>query len=565
MKKKIIVTIIAFITICKITFCQINEPNKSHGHYVYHNTVLAINNSFIIDPERRFGMPSVQFPFKQEKLLITGADLKISITELNEEDSMHSYFWLSFYVKDTVAVDSSLFKLQNLQLRIIENNKIKDDWNDVLNYPSFLDSSISLKNDPNIYKKSYWVFNDSIKVNDSVEIEFKDKNNLQPLSKYTFKRIVLPVTPFLAMMWQDSSKAESVAAFIQTAIAKKDKELKRINTFYAEWPANYGAANGNEKYFPSSKLAFYFRKLDANFPDSSLEYQLSGSENIDTSWRKSGHLIIISKLESNSKYVLSVRYIDYPENVWKKRFYVPPNWYQTNTFYLMVGFAAALLVMFFLFLLYRQRLKKEKERKAKLNLELRSIRSQLNPHFVFNALSSIQGLINTNEINKANQYLSDFSNLLRESLKSSDKDFVPLESETQMIESYLKLEQLRFGFNYKINIEPTINTSEIQVPSLFIQPLIENAVKHGIAGMRENGQVLIDFFRKDKTMYIQIKDNGKGFDSQPIKVGYGLKLTRERIHLLNQTHKEEFITMEIKSDKESGSTLLLSFKNYLEK
>ncbi|MEO7046560.1 MAG: histidine kinase, partial [Ferruginibacter sp.] len=319
----------------------------------------------------------------------------------------------------------------------------------------------------------------------------------------------------------------------------------------------------NERYFPSSKLAFYFRKPNANFPDSSLEYRLTGGEAIDTAWRESGHMIIIPKLESNHHYVLSVRYINYPAIVWKKTFYVLPEWYQKNGFYMLAGFGIALLLVFFLFLLYRQRLKNEKERKAKLNLELRSIRSQLNPHFVFNALGSIQGLINTNEINKANQYLSEFSNLLRDSLKSSDKDFVPLESELQMIESYLKLEQLRFGFEYKINVDDSINTSEIQIPSLLIQPLIENAVKHGIAGMREKGKIAIDFFRKDKTMYIQINDNGKGFNLSGEHTGYGLKLTRDRIHLLNQTHKEEFITMDIKSEKEKGSNLLLSFKNYV--
>jgi len=229
------------------------------------------------------------------------------------------------------------------------------------------------------------VFNDSLKAGDSVEIEFRNKNNLQALSTYVIKRIGSPIAPFLAMMIHDSSKSESPAAFIQKTIAEKEKEMKSINLFYTDWPAPFGEDNNNERYFPSSKLAFYFRKPNANFPDSSLEYKLTGGEYEDTLWHKSGHLIIIPQLESNNHYVLSVRYINYPEIVWKKPFYVGPKWYQTNSFYLMAGFAAALLVMFFLFLIYRQRLKKERERKAKLQLELRSIRSQLNPHFVFNA------------------------------------------------------------------------------------------------------------------------------------------------------------------------------------
>ena len=89
-------------------------------------------------------------------------------------------------------------------------------------------------------------------------------------------------------------------------------------------------------------------------------------------------------------------------------------------------------------------------------------------------------------------------------------------------------------------------------------------MKHGIAGMRENGKISIDFFEKDKTMHIQINDNGKGFDAIQAQNGYGLKLTRDRIHLLNQTHKEELIALDIKSEKGKGSKLLLSFKNYLE-
>ncbi|MEO8821751.1 MAG: histidine kinase, partial [Ginsengibacter sp.] len=434
MKKEIIIVTIVLVAICKISFAQINEPHKSHGEYIYHNTMFSVNNNFIIDADRKITGINIQYPFKPEHILVTGAELKISVTELHKEDSMYSNFSAILLIRDNAVKDTGLFQLKNLQLRIKENNKIINDWNDVFTYPSFMDSSIALKDNVNHFKKSYRVFNDSLNVNDSILIEFRNKNNSQLLTSYSLKRIESPIAPFLAEMFHDSSTKESTAEFIQKAIAEKDKQMKSINTFYADWPAPFGEGNSNERYFPSSKLAFYFRKPNASFPDSSLEYRLTGGEAIDTAWRKSGHLVIIPKLESNHHYVLSVRYINYPEIVWKKTFYVEPEWYQKNAFYMLAGFAIALLLLFFLFLIYRQRLKKEKERKAKLNLELRSIRSQLNPHFVFNALGSIQGLINTNEINKANQYLSEFSNLLRDSLKSSDKDFVPLESELQMIE-----------------------------------------------------------------------------------------------------------------------------------
>ena len=360
MKREIIIIAIILTAVCKISFGQINEPNTLHAHYIYHNTIFDINNNFISDPGRKFSPVFIRFPFKAEHLLLTGAELKISITEINKNDSLQYGNTVSPIVMDTVTADSNLLQLKNLQLRVTKNNKIINDWNNVLNYPSFLDSSIALKDNHNHFKKSYQVFNDSLNANDSIEIEFRSKSNLQPLSSYSLKRIESPIAPFLAEMLHDSSTTESTAAFIQTAIAENDKKMKIINTFYADWPAPFGEGNNNERYFPSSKLAFYFRKPNANFPDSSLEYRLTGGEAIDTAWRKRGHMIIIPKLESNHHYVLSVRYINYPVIVWKKTFYVPPEWYQKNGFYMLAGFGIALLLLFFLFLLYRLRLKKEK-------------------------------------------------------------------------------------------------------------------------------------------------------------------------------------------------------------
>jgi len=277
MKKETIIITIVLIAISKISFGQVNEPNKSHGHYIYHNTIFAINNSFISDADRNISGLNIQYPFKPEHLLITGAELKISIAQLNDQDSIYGRYFMSLLIRDTAAADSNLFKLNNLQLRVTENNKIINDWNDVLNYPAFLDSSIALKNNPAHFKKSYRVFNDSLNVNDSLQIEFRNKNNLQSLTSYSLKRIESPIAPFLAMMLHDSSTTESAAAFIQKAIALKDKEMKRINTFYADWPAPFGEGNNNERYFLSSKLAFYFRNpmpifqillLNTNLPEA---------------------------------------------------------------------------------------------------------------------------------------------------------------------------------------------------------------------------------------------------------------------------------------------------------
>ena len=136
--------------------------------------------------------------------------------------------------------------------------------------------------------------------------------------------------------------------------------------------------------------------------------------------------------------------------------------------------------------------------KEKLEVSLQSIRSQLNPHFIFNALNSIQALINKNDTDVANKYLSDFSSLLRESLQYNDRVYIPLDIEKQMLDTYLRLEQLRFQFAYSISCSNE-NLANTEIPSLLIQPLVENAVKHGISGLHEKGKIEIVFVLMVKT------------------------------------------------------------------
>jgi LytS/YehU family sensor histidine kinase len=187
----------------------------------------------------------------------------------------------------------------------------------------------------------------------------------------------------------------------------------------------------------------------------------------------------------------------------------------------------------------------------------------LNPHFIFNALNSIQGLINKNELTSANLYLTEFSSLLRESLKNNDKELIPLNIELKTLETYIKLEQLRFYFNYSFQIDPNINTNTIDVPALLLQPLIENAIKHGISSLDKNGFISISIHQKEKNLVIEISDNGKGFVSSNKTNGFGLKLTNERIQLLNQSYKEQPIKMLIDSDASKGTVIHLVFENWL--
>lgn len=213
-----------------------------------------------------------------------------------------------------------------------------------------------------------------------------------------------------------------------------------------------------------------------------------------------------------------------------------------------------------LFANWGNRLKKAREESQKLNLELQSIQSQLNPHFVFNALGSIQSLINRNEIESANNYLTDFSKLLRKSLNNNGKEMIPLSEELYVLDSYVKLEKLRFNFTYQLYIDDNLQVAQVEIPSLLIQPLVENAIKHGISALGEEGILSVSFSGQGNNLVVEIRDNGTGFNTMDKTQGKGLELTKERIKLLNR--QKYHITMDLQSTKGVGTTVTLLFKHF---
>ena len=361
----------------------------------------------------------------------------------------------------------------------------------------------------------------------------------------------------------DSSTKKSAIQFIQERIASKKYVLDRIDDFYEYWPENYGRGAANEQCFESSKIALYFRRYNKSFSDSSLEYQLTDASRTDTSWHRTGHMILITQFQPNQQYTLLVRYHDFPQNILKSTFTVMPRWYQTTRYRIIFGSIVAVILILIIIVFYKRKIKLEKEKRIRMALEIKSIRSQLNPHFIFNALSSIQGLINKNDIHGANHYLTEFSNLLRETLKNNDKELVPLQTELKILETYLKLEQLRFHFQYEIIIDEKIDKNSVEIPALLLQPLIENAVKHGISTLHGNGGIKIHFYPDQQNLQIMFWDNGIGFTEDITGNGLGLKLTKDRIALLNQSFRKQPIEFSIESKQNAGTTVHLRFVNWL--
>jgi len=227
---------------------------------------------------------------------------------------------------------------------------------------------------------------------------------------------------------------------------------------------------------------------------------------------------------------------------------------------------AALTGVAILFLLYRRqsraRLQRTQRDKEMVGLKLRSIRAQLNPHFMFNALTSIQNLINKNNISSANYYLSKFAGLTRQVLDSSNEEMLSLEDELQVLDDYLQMEQLRFNFKYTITADEQLDAANIEIPAMLLQPFVENAIKHGIATLGNEGEIKVTAAKQQSDLVLTVADNGVGFTPNGKAAGYGIKLSEDRVALLNQNYPGQNITLHIEA-QQPGTRVVIRLNNWI--
>ncbi|WP_066631614.1 sensor histidine kinase [Labilibacter marinus] len=244
----------------------------------------------------------------------------------------------------------------------------------------------------------------------------------------------------------------------------------------------------------------------------------------------------ISEYEKTKYYIKEIENLKEYMNLWEeKNNYSSFDW---RTFYWIISSTLVLLMLIIMTFLYRQkRIKKlANEKKERLQLELKSIRSQLNPHFIFNSMNSIQHLVADGKNKDASKYLSEFSSLMRQVLMNAEKQLIPLEEELSAIKKYLELETLRFGFNYKLNISDELDIFNIEVPSLFLQPFVENAVIHGISGLMDQGSIIITLNKQGQHLVCQIEDNGAGYlANNENSNGHGISLSRKRFAMIKDS------------------------------
>ncbi|CAL2093499.1 sensor histidine kinase [Tenacibaculum sp. 190524A05c] len=179
------------------------------------------------------------------------------------------------------------------------------------------------------------------------------------------------------------------------------------------------------------------------------------------------------------------------------------------------------------------------------SLRFKLLKSQLNPHFMFNSLNSIQNLVLKENKHEAYEYLTKFSSFLRENLKMSKDSFISLEDEIQLLNQYLELEKLRFGNDFQYEIEEVLDKENIKIPSMIIQPFVENAIKHGLLHKKTGIKKVTVKFMLDEILECTIIDNGIGIKASreinelnDLKSNSdSIKLIEERLTLLKDYYK----------------------------
>ena len=223
---------------------------------------------------------------------------------------------------------------------------------------------------------------------------------------------------------------------------------------------------------------------------------------------------------------------------------------------------------FIVFIFYRAKREsyfKQKEAEFNLNkseLELKALRTQINPHFIFNCLNSIHHYMHRSDGAKAGEYLVKFSQLIRHVLETSSYRMIPLADDLQALKLYMQLEQLRMNqsFDFEMKVSPDIDRENIQVPPLLIQPFVENSIWHGLNHRNNGGKLNIQITRQDDMLMCIIEDNGlEGSSLEPFdlshlvkKTSLGMALINERLDVVNKLYHTNagFTLTDLYNDKE---------------
>ncbi len=284
-----------------------------------------------------------------------------------------------------------------------------------------------------------------------------------------------------------------------------------------------------------------------------VEYQYSFSKG-DDSWQDiNGEEINIAGPEYG-RHIIKVRAKTTSGNYCEPITFIldiqKPYW---ATWWFILVVSLMVIVIMMVALRYRLKLilrKREKEHQSELKFvrsEFKALNALMNPHFIFNTLNNVQSLINKDDKRSANRYLRIFANLVRQNMHNISNDLISLQKEVEVVSNYLELEKLRFKemLHYEVNIDEHLDLTEIMVPPLLLQPLVENSIKHGILPNKSTDSFIgISIYEQNGYCIIVVKDNGIGIDaamkrSNKLHDSFSLENTRKRISQLGLLQNKE--------------------------
>lgn len=330
-------------------------------------------------------------------------------------------------------------------------------------------------------------------------------------------------------------------------------------------------ANGVEKKFTDNKLQLNYDDNNVQVFFNAISFSRNQSliyryrlVNAETNWLITKNRSVVFPALSLGLHELEIQAstdnVNWSEKVTLTISIAPPFW---KTWWFIISMVILILLILLFIFIYI--LKQQKLKTIAIEMEMKALRAQMNPHFIFNALASIQNFILKGNTNDSNKYLTKFSKLIRGVLENSKTELVTIQKELNLLNLYVELEQLRVKpFEYQVIIDPKIDSTTSQIPPLILQPFIENAIWHGIEPSEKKNILRIELKQSENKLVCTIDDNGVGRnyikakkeDIMKIKgKSFGIEITKERIANLKKTQDLDVSFLIIdKVDENSAST-----------
>lgn len=545
--------------------CFVDGSFAYTEHLAY--AILGTPEDFVNRDDSSFKEISRDFDNFSAHFIIAPA-FTIDFLDLASADPTKSLVGLQDHVVDfnsdrKLAPDLALFSkvkkakvpFNELDFQILVNNKMFQDWQPVTSLLAEREYQFQCGNNENDPKecRALHLGRFTLNVNDDMLIKIRKRNSNEDLRIIFIKRP--RAVPSIEVV-----KQFPAGTSIQDILNKKmEQEF-----------AWFGNKDEIETDAGNSVLLSFITGLDGN---RMMEYAFANKPNewhSSTDQKRTSNLnpyyVFIDNPKPGSTVDILVRYTDQRESIRHIKIHVRPKNSNANAFII----SASLVLAFLLFMVgyYVNRKKNRRQlrhllsKKKDLENKLQLLSGQLNPHFLFNSLNSIQNLVNKEDIANASTYISQVAVFLRTVMDMGRKEFISLQEELDISEAFLKLEQKRKSFKYLIKNRQAINLSHVDFPPLLLQPVLENSIHHGFNKEIKDPTIIIEITIHGNHLHISIADNGKGFQQPAWKKGHGLALVERRLSLMNEKPGSK-ITMEITAKTSEGTKTIFSFNNWL--